>query len=63
MRVCCVTGKPLLVGWLFEAMGHDKKNENGALTLILTRGIGAAFVQKGVDAQAVRVFLKEDVQK
>jgi 3-dehydroquinate synthetase len=44
-------------------MSHDKKNENGALTLILTRGIGASFVQKGVDAKAVRAFLKEDVQK
>jgi hypothetical protein len=29
----------------------------------LTRGIGAAFVQKGVDDEAVRAFLKEDVQK
>lgn len=56
-------GGPWRAEVLFEAMSHDKKNENGALTLILTRGIGAAFVQKGVDAEAVRAFLKEDVQK
>jgi len=56
-------GGPWQAEALFEAMSHDKKNENGALTLILTRGIGAAFVQKGVDAEAVRAFLKEDVQK
>lgn len=54
-------GGPWQPDALFEAMSHDKKNENGALTLILTRGIGAAFVQKGVDADAVRAFLKEDV--
>lgn len=56
-------GGPWQPDALFEAMTHDKKNENGALTLILTRGIGAAFVQKGVDAEAVRAFLKEDVQR
>ena len=48
---------------LFEAMTHDKKNENGALTLILVRAIGDAFVQKSVDAQAVQAFLKEDVKR
>lgn len=56
-------GGPRQPDALFEAMSHDKKNENGALTLILTRGIGAAFVQKGVDAAAVSTFLKEDVRK
>ena len=44
-------------------MTHDKKNENGALTLILVRAIGDAFVQKSVDAQAVQTFLMEDVKR
>jgi 3-dehydroquinate synthase len=46
---------------LFEAMTHDKKNEDGNLTLILTRGIGQAFVQKRVDAASVRDFLAKDL--
>ncbi|MEN9855992.1 MAG: hypothetical protein RLZZ157_1118, partial [Pseudomonadota bacterium] len=46
---------------LFEAMTHDKKNENGQLTLILTRGIGLAFVQKRVDEALLRAFLIEDI--
>jgi 3-dehydroquinate synthase len=48
---------------LFEAMTHDKKNEDGQLTLILTKGIGQAFVQKRVDAEAVLAFLKEDLTR
>lgn len=48
---------------LFEAMAHDKKNEDGNLTLILTRGIGAAFVQKRVSGEAVLAFLHEDLNR
>ena len=38
-------------------MGNDKKTEGGQLTFILARGIGQAFVQKGVDVAALRDFL------
>jgi 3-dehydroquinate synthase len=38
-------------------MGNDKKAEGGQLTFILARGLGDAFVAKGVDAGAVRDFL------
>jgi 3-dehydroquinate synthase len=38
-------------------MAQDKKAEAGALTFILARGIGEAFVAKRVDAAAVRGFL------
>ncbi|GIU66357.1 3-dehydroquinate synthase [Candidatus Phycosocius spiralis] len=48
---------------LFEAMTHDKKNENGALTLVLVRAIGEAFVQKGVDSNTVQAFIQEDVKR
>ena len=41
-------------------MAGDKKAEGGALTLILARGIGRAFVAKGVDAAKVRAFLIEE---
>ncbi len=42
---------------LTHYMGQDKKNEAGQITLILTRGIGEAFVQKGVSSQDVESFL------
>ena len=40
-------------------MQHDKKNEGGALTLILTRAIGEAFVQKGASTQDVLAYLQD----
>lgn len=45
---------------LLALMAGDKKAEGGALTLILARGIGQAFVAKGVDAAKVRAFLIEE---
>ncbi|WEK39043.1 MAG: 3-dehydroquinate synthase [Candidatus Brevundimonas colombiensis] len=45
---------------LLALMAGDKKAEGGALTLILTHGIGRAFVAKGVDAARVRRFLIEE---
>ncbi|WP_426026143.1 3-dehydroquinate synthase [Brevundimonas sp. TSRC1-1] len=45
---------------LLALMAGDKKAEGGALTLILARGIGQAFVAKGVDADKVRAFLIEE---
>lgn len=56
-------GCPWQADALFEAMSHDKKNEDGHLTLILTKGIGSAFVKKKVDGKAVRAFLHEDVNQ
>jgi 3-dehydroquinate synthase len=48
---------------LFDAMAHDKKNEDGNLTLILTRAIGQAFVQKRASGQDVLAFLHEDLKR
>lgn len=45
---------------LLALMAGDKKAESGALTLILARGVGQAFVAKGVDADKVRTFLIEE---
>lgn len=45
---------------LLALMAGDKKAEGGALTLILARGIGQAFVAKGVDGAKVRAFLIEE---
>jgi shikimate kinase/3-dehydroquinate synthase len=45
---------------ILEAMYQDKKVERGALTFVLLRGVGAAFVAKGIDAGDVRAFLQDE---
>ena len=42
-----------------ELIAQDKKVKRGRLTFILVRGIGAAFIENGVDQSAVRAFLSE----
>jgi 3-dehydroquinate synthetase len=42
---------------LVAAMRQDKKAEAGALTFVLVRGIGHAFVARDVQADAVRRVL------
>jgi 3-dehydroquinate synthase len=44
---------------LMAAIAQDKKVSRGALTFILTRGIGQAFIEKNVEPGAVRAFLEE----
>ena len=41
------------------AIAQDKKVVRGALTFILTHGIGQAFIEKNVDPAAVRIYLDE----
>ena len=45
--------------YLMDAIAQDKKVVRGALTFILTHGIGQAFIEKNVDPQAVRTYLEE----
>ncbi|MNL22829.1 3-dehydroquinate synthase [compost metagenome] len=44
---------------LMAAIAQDKKVSRGALTFILTRGIGQAFIERQVDPDAVRAFLDQ----
>jgi 3-dehydroquinate synthase len=44
---------------LMDLIAQDKKVVRGALTFILTRGIGRAFVERNVDAALVRDYLDE----
>ncbi len=46
---------------ILEAMQQDKKVERGALTFVLAREIGGAFVAKNVDAKEVLAFLKSEM--
>ena len=45
---------------LIGRMAGDKKAEGGALTLVLARRIGEAFVARDVDAATLRAFLMEE---
>jgi 3-dehydroquinate synthase len=42
---------------LVARMGQDKKARNGALTFVLARAIGDAFLAENVDQRAVAEFL------
>jgi 3-dehydroquinate synthase len=44
---------------LLDLMGMDKKVEHGSLVFVLARGIGKAFVAKGVEIGPVRALLDE----
>lgn len=44
---------------MMDAISQDKKVSRGALTFILTKGIGKSFVEKDVDPATLKTFLKE----
>ncbi|MBG0799186.1 3-dehydroquinate synthase [Methylocystis sp. L43] len=48
---------------ILDAMYQDKKVERGALTFILLRGIGQAFIAKSVNADEVLGFLKDELKR
>tara|TARA_R110002051_G_scaffold160256_1_gene231876 strand:+ start:4882 stop:5988 length:1107 start_codon:yes stop_codon:yes gene_type:complete len=54
-----VTAGTFAAGALVTRMAGDKKAEGGRLTLVLARGIGAAFVQRDVDPEQLLAFLRE----
>jgi 3-dehydroquinate synthase len=54
-----IAGAPPSVDQLMGLIAQDKKVKRGELTLILARGIGAAFIETGVEPSEVRAFLSE----
>jgi 3-dehydroquinate synthase len=48
---------------LMQAIRQDKKVQRGALTFILARGIGRAFIAKDVDGAAVESFLERELRR
>lgn len=46
-----------------DIMAQDKKVSRGALTFVLVRGIGEAFVERGVDPERVREFLARELER
>ncbi|MHA3978719.1 3-dehydroquinate synthase [Halovulum sp. GXIMD14794] len=47
---------------LLALMGQDKKVQDGRLTFILARGIGAAYVERNADLGLVRAVLNDALQ-
>ena len=58
-RIKDIPGPALTLDQLMSLIGQDKKIKRGALTFILVRGIGEAFIETGVDQFEVRAFLSE----
>ncbi|MFG1297385.1 3-dehydroquinate synthase [Xanthobacter variabilis] len=58
-RIADVPGELPDTDGLMTLIAQDKKVSRGALTFILARGIGEAFVAKDVDPAQVRAFLAE----
>jgi len=57
-----ITGGALPVDALMGLIAQDKKVKRGALTFILARAIGDAFVENNVEAAEVRAFLTEKLR-
>lgn len=53
--------KKLKAEKLLEHMRHDKKIKSGKMVFILVKGIGKAFIQKGVNEDKVMKFLKQSL--
>jgi 3-dehydroquinate synthetase len=47
---------------ILSAMAQDKKVRRGVLTFILARDIGASFIARTVEVDAVRAFLEAELQ-
>lgn len=62
VRVQEIPGQLPRVDTFMDIIAQDKKVSRGNLTFILTRGIGEAFIEKGVDPDAVTDFLKEKLE-
>ena len=56
-RLFEVPGQPFMANRLIGHMAQDKKASGGALTFVLARAIGDAFVARGVDVAKLRAFL------
>jgi 3-dehydroquinate synthase len=59
-RLLQIEGHPFAASALIAHMANDKKTRAGALTFILVREIGEAFVANNVDPLAVANFLIDE---
>ena len=60
-RIQDIPGPGFTLDALMGKIAQDKKVERGALTFILTRGIGQSFVAKNVDPAEIERFLEAEL--
>ena len=60
IRLAEIPGHPFGADALIAGMAQDKKAQAGALTFVLVRAIGDAFIAKGVDPAPLRDFLIDE---
>ena len=58
-RLDQIPGPKPTLDQLIDAIAQDKKVSRGALTFILTEGIGKSFVSKDVPVSQVRDYLQQ----
>jgi 3-dehydroquinate synthase len=58
-RIKDIPGPLPSIDQLMQLIAQDKKVRRGMLTFILVRGIGAAFVEAGVEEREARAFMNE----
>lgn len=63
VRINDISGQLPPAETFMDIIAQDKKVSRGALTFILTRGVGEAFVENGVDPVLVSDFLKEKLEQ
>jgi 3-dehydroquinate synthase len=56
-----LAGGPYDASRLVARMGSDKKNSGGAITLILAKAVGDAYIARGANARDLEDFLSEDL--
>ncbi|MBO9708570.1 MAG: 3-dehydroquinate synthase [Caulobacter sp.] len=59
-RLSDIRAEPFVADALVAHCAQDKKAEGGALTFVLVRAIGDAFVAKDVDRAALKAFLVDE---
>lgn len=62
VRMTDIPGFDATAGAILDAMYQDKKVDHGRLTFVLARGIGACFIAKAIDSEAVRDFLQDELR-
>lgn len=56
-------GGPFEAEALVTRMASDKKNSGGAITLVLARGVGDAYIAPGADSADLTGFLREELTR
>jgi len=60
-RIADLPGGPYDARRLADRMRHDKKNADNSVTLILAKGIGNAYIRRGVEADRLAEFLEDQI--